>query len=88
MKLNIKETIKKVFLYASSFLLMFIIGCISMACYLLILFFGPEQSTPLSDFFKGVLLGIAAGMIVVVTIMTSSHADAIVAWKTDHGIIR
>ena len=33
--------------------ILFIIGCISMACYLLILFFGPEQSTPLSDFFKG-----------------------------------
>lgn len=41
-----------------------------------------------SDFFKGVSLGISAGMIVVGTIMTSSHADAIVAWKTDHGIIR
>lgn len=68
--------------------ILFIIGCISMACYLLILFFGPEQSTPLSDFFKGVSLGISAGMIVVGTIMTSSHADAIVAWKTDHGIIR
>lgn len=59
-----------------------------MACYLVILFFGPEQSTPLFVFFKGVSLEISAGMIVVGTIMTSSHADAIVAWKTDHGIIR
>ena len=37
---------------------------------------------------RGVSLGVSAGMIVVGTIMTSSHADVIVAWKTDHGIIR
>lgn len=59
-----------------------------MACYLVILFFGPEQSTPLFDFFKGVSLRISAGMIVVGTIMTSTHADAIVTWKADHGTIR
>ena len=55
-----KDTLKQAAVYAEQrkkkiirrMHILFIVGCISMACYLGILFFGPEQSTPLFDFFK------------------------------------
>lgn len=67
--------------------LLFIIGCISFIFYLSVLFFGPEQTSAFFDFIKGMSLGIAFGMVVVGTIMTSKYADKIVEWKVKHNIL-
>lgn len=68
--------------------ILFLVGCIAFAFYLYALFFGPEESTPLYDFIKGVSLGISCGMVIVGAIMTGRYAERIVRWKTDRGIIR
>lgn len=66
---------------------LFICGCIAFVFYLVVLFLGPEQTSDLFDFLKGMSLGISFGMVVVGTIMTSKYADKIVEWKVKHKII-
>lgn len=66
---------------------LFICGCIAFVFYLTVLFLGPEQTSDLFDFLKGMSLGISFGMVVVGTIMTSKYADKIVEWKVKHKII-
>lgn len=91
-----KETLKQAAVYTDQLKakiirrlhILFLVGCIAFAFYLYALFFGPDASTPLYDFVKGMSLGISCGMVVVGAIMTSRSADRIVRWKTEHGMIR
>lgn len=66
---------------------LFIGGCIAFTFYLIVLFFGPDQTSEFFDFVKGMSLGISFGMVVVGAIMTSKYADRIVEWKVKHNII-
>ena len=55
------EGIRKIIVRRMHYL--FIGGCIAFTFYLIVLFFGPDQTSEFFDFVKGMSLGISFGMV-------------------------
>ncbi len=63
------------------FQLMFGAATVCGIIYLIGLFFGPENGSPVFDFISGICLGIMFGMLIIGILVTDRHFAKITEWK-------